>query len=151
MQKAVHDPSTAPMYKSDLQLSQAFDEAFAAAQQAARHGNPVPLAKIDTAARSAYAAIVKRWRTHVGLTNWVHFNNIAEWGTAYLDRAAGTEYIQYGDNAAAAGYWQAFVDGAGRARSGGTFPYAVSSTAAAFSTGRTTPRPRAAQAAVRQR
>jgi hypothetical protein len=30
----------------------------------------------------------------------VHFNNIAAWGTAYLDRAAATEYIQYRSGAA---------------------------------------------------
>ncbi len=123
-QRAVADPSTAPMYASDLQLSAAFNQDFAAAQQAARRGNPVPLATIDTAARAAYAAIVVRYRTHyVPGTNWVHFTNIAEWGTDYLDRAATTEYIQYGNNEAAAGYWHAFVDGAGQTLNGARHGY----------------------------
>ncbi len=114
-QRAVADPSTAPMYASDLQLSAAFNQDFAAAQQAARRGNPVPLARIDAAARAAYRALNERWNSHVVPgTHWVHFTNIAAWGTAYLDRAAGTEYIQYGNNEAAAGYWDASVDGAGQ-------------------------------------
>ena len=123
-QRAVADPSTEPMYASDLQLSQAFNQDFAAAQQAARRGNPVPLARIDAAARAAYRAIDERWHSHVVPgTNWVHFNNIADWGTAYLDRAAGTEYIQFGNNEAAAGYWDAFVDGAGQTLNGAKHSY----------------------------
>ena len=99
MQRAVADPSTKPLYASDLQLSQAFNQDFAAAQQAARRGNPVPLARIDAAARAAYRAIVVRYRSHTGPgTNWIHFNNIADWGTAYLDRAAANEYFQFGNN-----------------------------------------------------
>jgi hypothetical protein len=123
MQQAMHDPSTRPLYTSDLQLSRAFDEAFQAAQRAARRGNPLPLLRIDAGARGAYRAIVAGWRSHTGLTNWVHFNNIANWGTAYLDRAAGNEYIQYGNNESAAGYWQAFVDAAGQPLNGAVHGY----------------------------
>ena len=68
MQRAVADPGTQPLYPSDIQLSPAFNKDFAAAQQAARRGNPVPLARIDAAARCAYAAIVVNWRSHVGPT-----------------------------------------------------------------------------------
>ena len=57
-QRAVANPTTKPLYASDLQLSAAFNQDFAAAQQAARRGNPVPLARIDTAVRAAYRAIV---------------------------------------------------------------------------------------------
>ena len=105
MQRAVANPATAPMYASDLQLSHAFNRDFAAAQRAGRRGNPVPLATIDTAVRAAYRAIDVHYRTHyIPGTNWVHFTNIAAWGTAYLDRAATTEYCQYCNNESAAGY-----------------------------------------------
>ena len=38
-------PTTQPLSASDLQLAPAFNQDFAAAQQAGRHGNPVPLAQ----------------------------------------------------------------------------------------------------------
>ena len=50
-QRAVHSATTKPLSASDRQLEAAFDQAFAAAQQAARRGNPVPLARIDAAVR----------------------------------------------------------------------------------------------------
>ena len=131
MQRAVADPSTEPMHASDLQLSRAFNQAFAAAQRAARHGNPIPLLRIDTAARAAYRAIDTNYRTHyVPQTKWVHFTNIADWGTAYLDRASTTEYCQYCNDEAAAGYYDAFVDGAGRTLNGARHSYTLTFPAA---------------------
>ena len=125
-QRAVADPSTEPLYPSDLQLIQAFNQDFAAAQRAARHGNPLPLATIDAAARAAYRALDVHYRTHyVPGSKWGHFNNIADWGTAYLDRAAATEYIQFGNNEAAAGYYDGFVDGAGRTLNGARHSYTL--------------------------
>ncbi len=123
MQRAVADPATQPLYPSDTQLSQEFNADFAAAQQAARRGNPVPLARIDAAARSAYAAIVAAWKTDTGPTNWIHQDNFAEWGTDYLARAAGSEYVQLGNNNAAAGYYDAFTDGTGQALNGARHSY----------------------------
>jgi hypothetical protein len=125
LQAAVADPSTTPLYPSDLQLAHAFNQDFAAAQQAARRGNPVPLARIDAAVRAAYAAIVVRWRSHTGATNWIHFNNIADWGTAYLDRAAANEFCMGCNNEAAAGYWMAFADGAGQRLNGARHSYTL--------------------------
>ena len=123
LQSAVHNPSTTPLSTSDLRLSQAFGGAFHTAQQAAQHGNPGPLASIDAAARSAHASIVADWHTHVGATNWVHFSNIGNWGTAYLDRAAANEFIQYGNTESTAGYWQAFQDAAGHPLNGAEHDY----------------------------
>jgi hypothetical protein len=128
MQAAVHSPTTEPLYPSDLQLSAAFDQDFAAAQQAARHGNPVPLARIDAAARRAYRAIVANYTTHTGPTNWVHFTNFADWGTTpqdYLDRAGESEFCQLCNNIAAAGYWTAFTDGAGQTLNGALHTYTL--------------------------
>ncbi len=123
-QRIVASPTTEPLYPSDLQLSAAFNKDFAAAQQAARRGNPLPLATIDAAARAAYRAIDARYRTHyVPGSKWVHFTNIADWGTAYLDRAATTEYVQYGNTEATAGYWDGFVDGTGKTLNGALHSY----------------------------
>jgi hypothetical protein len=127
LQRASAD--TAPLSASDRRLMRAFDQDFAAAQQAARRGNPVPLARIHAATRDAYAAIVVRWRSHVGATNWIHFDNIADWGTAYLDRAATNEYCMGCNNAAAAGYWMAFGDGAGQRLNGSQHNYKLTFTA----------------------
>ena len=123
MQRAVANPTTLPFSTSDATLSAAFDADFAAAQQAARRGNPVPLARIDTAVRRAYAAIVANFVDTTGPTNWGHQDNFAEWGTDYLARASGTEYLQFGNNNAAAGYWFAFKDGSGRRLNGALRSY----------------------------
>ena len=128
-QRAVANPTTQPLSTSDVTLADAFNADFAAAQQAARRGNPVPLARIDAAARSAYRAIVAAWLTDTGPTNWIHQDNFAEWGTDYLARAAGTEYIQYGNNNAAAGYWDAFKDRSGRPLNGALHSYKLTFTA----------------------
>jgi hypothetical protein len=113
VQAALRSPATAPLSKSDLQLSAAFNRLFAAANAAARHGNSGPLSQMISGARAAHAMIIDRWLSHVDRNHWIHFNNFADWGTAYLDRAAGNEYIQYGNNASAAGYYNAFTDGSG--------------------------------------
>jgi hypothetical protein len=123
MQRAVHDPTTEPMYPSDLRLSRQFDQAFQAAQEAAQRGNPRPLRAIERAAGQAYHLLVANWKDSASSTKWIHPTNFAEWGTDYLDRASGTEYIQYGNNAAAAGYYHAFLDGRGRELNGATHDY----------------------------
>jgi hypothetical protein len=56
---------------------------------------------------------IDRWLSHVDRNHWIYFRDFAAWGTAYLDRAAGNEFIQYGNNASAAGYYNAFTDGNG--------------------------------------
>ena len=123
MQRAVHDPATTPMSASDLRLSRQFDQVFAAAQ-----GNRAQMRRIERAVAEAYHAIVERWMTHVGATNWIHFDNIADWGTNYLDRAATTEYLQFGNNISAANYWAAFVDKAGRQLNGARHDYTLTFT-----------------------
>jgi hypothetical protein len=122
-QRAVADPATTPLSASDRRLSRQFDQLFAAAQNDRRL-----MRTIERAVGQAYRAIVARWLNHVGSTNWIHFDNIADWGTNYLDRAATTEYLQYGNNAAAAGYWAAFEDGAGRTLNGARHDYKLTFT-----------------------
>ena len=118
VQAALRSPATAPLSTSDLQLSANFNRLFAAANAAARHGNSGPLSQMISGARAAHAAIIDTWLSHVDRHRWIHFNNFADWGTAYLDRAAGNEYIQYGNNADAAGYYNAFTDGGGASLNG---------------------------------
>jgi hypothetical protein len=125
-QRAVASPTTLPFSTSDAILSHAFNQDFAAALRAARHGNPIPLLRIKAAVRRAYAAIVANYETHTGPTNWVFFNNFADWGTSpqdFLDRAGESEFCQLCNNIDAAGYWTAFTDGAGRTLNGGLHSY----------------------------
>ena len=83
------------------------------------------MAEIIRGAQAAYAAIVNRWQSHRGPTNWIHFDNIGHWGTNYLDRAALTEYIQVGNDRKAAYYADAFVDASGLPLDGGSFAYTI--------------------------
>ena len=102
LQAALRSPATAPLSKSDLQLSQAFNQLLATANAAARRGNPGPLSQMISGARAAHTMIIHRWLSHNDANHWTYFSNFANWHTAYLDRAAGNEYIQYGNNASAA-------------------------------------------------
>ncbi len=122
VQAALRSPATAPLSKSDLRLSAAFNRLFAAANAAARHGNRGPLSQMIRGARIAHAMIIDRWLSHVDRNHWIYFRNFAQWGKAYLDRAAGNEYIQYGNNASAAGYYNAFTDGSGAPLNGSRVP-----------------------------
>jgi hypothetical protein len=74
------------------------------------HSKHNSLSKIIAGAKAGHAAVIKRWNTHIIGNNWVHFNNMGNWGAHYLDRAAGNEYIQYGNKRQAAYYAQAFLD-----------------------------------------
>ena len=122
LQAALRSPATAPLSKSDLQLSQAFNQLLATANAAARRGNPGPLSQMISGARAAHTMIIHRWLSHTDANHWTYFSNFANWHTAYLDRAAGNEYIQYGNNASAAGYYNAFTDGSGAPLNGSKVP-----------------------------
>jgi hypothetical protein len=124
VQQAMASPMTEPITNDDRALIKRFDSAFAAAKEKVNHDS-APLTDIIQGARAAYAAILNRWHSHRGSTNWIHFNNIGEWGTAYLDRAALTEYIQVGNNRKAAYYADAFVDASGLPLDGGSFAYTI--------------------------
>ncbi len=122
LQAALRSPATAPLSNSDRQLSGQFNRLFAAASTAARHGNPGPLSQMIAGARAAHAMIIHRWLSHTDPHHWTYFANFANWHTAYLDRAAGNEFVQYGNNASAAGYYNAFTDGGGAPLNGATVP-----------------------------
>jgi hypothetical protein len=124
LQGALRSGNTAPLSASDLRLSRAFNRVFAAAQKAARHGNNHPLSVLIRAARTAHAMIIHRFVSQVDRNRWVYFDNIGAWGTAYLDRAATTEFLEFSNIAATAGYYTAFTDGNGiRLNGSGTRAY----------------------------
>lgn len=124
VQTAMADPSTQPLTDDDKLLMQRFNTAFAVAKSVVDHDSG-PMTAIIRGAQAAYTAIINRWQSHRGPTNWIHFNNIGHWGTAYLDRAALTEYIQVGNDRKAAYYANAFVDASGLPLDGGSFAYTI--------------------------
>ena len=127
VQEAMASPTTQPITDDDRALMQQFDAAFAEAREMVDHDS-APLTEIIRGAQAAYAAIINRWHSHRGSTNWIHFDNIGHWGTNYLDRAALTEYIQVGNDRTAAYYANAFVDASGLPLDGGSFGYTIEFT-----------------------
>lgn len=127
LQEAMASPTTQPITDDDRKLMQRFDAAFADARKAVDHDSG-PLTGIIRGAQAAFAAIINRWQSHRGSTNWIHFDNIGHWGTNYLDRAALTEYIQVGNDRTAAYYANAFVDASGLPLDGGSFGYTIQFT-----------------------
>jgi hypothetical protein len=125
MQEAVNAPSTHPMDPSDVELAEQFDDVFAAAKAAQEHDDHSLMLAISRAVVDAWTSIQSNWRDSAGPTGWTHPTNFAEWNRDYLDRASGNEFIQYGNNADAAGYWHTFVDQNGTALHGGRGSYRI--------------------------
>lgn len=124
LQEAMASPMTQPISDDDRALIQRFDSAFAEARKMVDRDSR-PLTEIIRGAQAAWAALINRWQSHRGKTNWIHFDNIGNWGDNYLDRAALTEYIQVGNDRKAAYYADAFVDGSGLPLDGGSFGYTI--------------------------
>ena len=124
LQEAMASRDTQPITEDDQALIRQFNTAFATAQSMVNYDSR-PLTAIILGAQAAWTALINRWQSHRGATNWIHFNNIGHWGTNYLDRAALTEYIQVGNDWKAAYYADAFVDGTGLPLDGGNFTYTI--------------------------
>ena len=123
LQVAMHSANTRPLTVSDRALSAAFDVVFAAAQRGVSNGNYGLMAQVNQAAAEVDSMIVDRYRSHlVAGTNWISFDNLADWGTAYLDRDATTAYIFLGNSAATSRYWDAFTDHNGHPLDTGIYP-----------------------------
>jgi hypothetical protein len=110
LQQGVGAPSTQPLDSSDQSLIQSFNSAFASANAKAARGDYSLLNAIAQATRDAHALIIDNWLSHTDSNYWIYFGNVGKWGTAYLDRASLNEYIQYGNDASAAKYYDAFTD-----------------------------------------
>jgi len=124
LMEAMASPATQPLTDDDQRLMANFNALFTAAKDAAGRDTR-PLTGILRGAQAAHAALVNRWQSHRGPTNWIHFDNIGNWGTNYLDRAALTEYIQFGNGRKDAYYADAFVDDSGLPLDGGSFAYQI--------------------------
>jgi hypothetical protein len=105
LQTAVHAPNTPPMSPAQQALSNRFDRLF-------RHLG-ANASSLRAGVRAAHALIIRSYRSHTGRTNWVHFNNIGDWGKQVVQRSAITEFCQYCNSISTAGYWHAFKDGQG--------------------------------------
>jgi len=116
LQNAMHSSSTRPLTPSDVTLSHSFDTVFAAAQQALRHGNPVPLAQMDRAARNAQTIIANSFYSHtISGSHWIYYDNIGNFGTDYLATSAIAEFAWLSNISSTATYYFAYADACGAA------------------------------------
>jgi hypothetical protein len=76
------------------------------------------------ATRKAHDAILNKYLTHTGKTNWITFDGI---GTTWapLLRSAISEFIQYANSHDTAAYYQTFTDGKGAALDGAAHSYVL--------------------------
>jgi len=110
LQVAVASANTPPLTAKQQSLSQKFDALFA------KGGDQSDFA---LGAQDAHTLILDDYLDNTDANNWIHFTNMGEWKPGQnLDRAAITEFIQYGNNIKAAAYYQAFRDGTGAALNG---------------------------------
>jgi len=109
LQMAVASPRTPPLSTAEQSLSDHFNTLFG------HGGNQSDFA---LGAQAAHRAILDRYLTHLGPTNWIHFTNIGHWGNHVIERSSITEFIQYANDIEAAAYYHTFRDSAGRALDG---------------------------------
>ena len=104
LQLSVLSPNTNALTPDERELSEAFNGFFS---------DPANYSQMTAAVQAAHADIDNDYLTKtIGGTSWIHFTNIGEWlnPPQYLDRSAVTDYIQYGNNIQAAGYYHSFND-----------------------------------------
>ena len=115
LKTAVESPRTPPLSPSEQALVNRFNELFG-------KGNVWRHSDFAAAARDAHKAILDRYLTHLGRTNWIHFTNIGHWGDQVIERSSITEFIQYANDIEAAAYYHTFKDGKGLSLDGSN-PY----------------------------
>lgn len=115
LQQAVGSSNTPPLSAYEQELSQRFDQLFGDGEG---HLDPADELRFGAGTRRAHAAILERYHAHAGPTGWINFTNIGHWGPQVIERAAITEFIQYGNDHATAAYYHAFEDGHGIALDG---------------------------------
>jgi hypothetical protein len=117
LQASVLSLNTDPLTPDEQTLSDAFNTLFS---------DPTNYPQMTAATQVAHAAIDSDYlnKTLAG-TSWIHFTNIGTWlnPPAYLDRSAVTDYIQYGNNITAAGYYHTFNDSNGHPLDGSAHIY----------------------------
>jgi hypothetical protein len=106
LQFAVASDQTPPMTPAEQALSDAFDAAFGDGEI---DDEEMRSAFIE-GAQAAHQAILNSYLDNRGPTNWIHFTNMGDWGDRVVERAAITEFIQYGNSIKTAAYYHAFRD-----------------------------------------
>lgn len=102
LQVAVLSPNTPPMTAREQKLSDEFNALFGAGGD---------MSQFARGTQAAHQLIVDDYLNHTDANNWINFTNMGKWKQSeFLDRAAITEFIQYGNNFSTAAYFQAFKD-----------------------------------------
>ena len=100
LQTAVKAPSTPHLSDSEQDLSNHFDALF---------GNGGHCGKgFSAGTQKALQLLINNYLGSTGQTHWIHFTNIAAWGTNVLDRASITEYLQQSNGISTAAYYHTF-------------------------------------------
>jgi len=123
LQAAVASSNPPPLSAHEQALSDRFDMLFGDGAF-----DPAELGRREQFAhgtRSAHAAILDRYLSHTGPTNWISFTNIGDWGPNVIERSAITEFIQYGNGYDTAAYFHAFEDRQGAALDGASAQYVI--------------------------
>ena len=110
LQRALADPTTPPPTGVARRLARRMDRFL---RFLGDHPQDLPLrSAILEGVQDAHTAIVDRYLSHVGATQWIRFMDIGEWSSD-LDRSATTEFLQYGNETSTAVYFHTFNDGHG--------------------------------------
>jgi hypothetical protein len=114
LQVAVGSPNTPPLDPTQQALVDEFNTLFGNGKfNISTEAGRELRAKFIAGTQQAHDLIIADYVTNTGATQWISFTNIGNWGTDYLDRAAITEFIQYGNGFDTAAYYQTFVDANG--------------------------------------
>ena len=109
LKDAVASPRTPPLTEDETALADHFNALFE---------RRVSLSDLADGAQAAHRNIIRNYRDHRDAKGWVDFTNIGNWGNNVLDRAAITEFLQYGNDFNSAAYFHVFVDADGNALDG---------------------------------
>jgi hypothetical protein len=105
LQTAVKAPQTPPLSPADRELSNQFDLLF---------GNGTHCSSgLSAGTQKAFEWIINNYLTNTDQNRWIHFTNIADWGSNFLDRASTTEYLQQSNGISTAAYYHTFRDADG--------------------------------------
>jgi hypothetical protein len=121
LQTAVASSNTPPLSPAAQALSDEFNRLFG-------NGRSISQAQRQdfvAGTQDAHAGILNSYLSSRGPTNWIHFTNIGAWGDNVVDRAAITEFIQYGNGIKTAAYYHAFRDEKGRPLDGDDTSYVL--------------------------
>lgn len=113
LQMAVASPNTPPLSADDAAVSARFDQLFGSGEFAPGSGDTELKAQFTAGAQAAHDLIVQAYLQKAAPNGWISFTNIGAWGDRYFERAAITEFLQYGNGRATAAYYHAFVDAQG--------------------------------------